>query len=194
MFFYISFLRPPPYQIPPGVPVAITPQVANDLRTELFSESQDIYYSWLFVAPAGGASQHPINIPRPAKLTTWREANAYREVSVPPPQGVREDQMYRLVLTTHSQGYPYIVNLASATMGDRSFPVLSMPVTFSSRRAGMGPSPTKQERVERIYRLCTGVGEQAFLSIQEQTSFDLDKVRRPAYKTPLKFMSLESLG
>ncbi|EKM50155.1 uncharacterized protein PHACADRAFT_213908 [Phanerochaete carnosa HHB-10118-sp] len=173
MFFYISFLRPPPYQIALGVPVAITPQVANDLRTELFSEPQEIYYSWLPVAPAGGVPQHPTNIPRPVKLTTWREANAYREISVPPPQGAREDQTYRLVLTVHSQRYPYIVNLASATTGDRPFPVLSMPITFSSRRAGGGP--TKQDRVERIYRLCTDTGEQAFLSIQEQTSFDLEK-------------------
>lgn len=176
MFFYFSFLRPPPYQAPPGLPVALTPQVANDLRTELFSGAQDIYYSWLPVTPAGGAPQHPIAIPRPAKLTTWREANAYKEVSVPPPQGVRDGRAYRLVLTAHSQGYPYIVNLASATTGDRPFPVLSMPITFSSRRAAAGPA--KQERVERIYRVCADGEGQAFLSIQEQTSFDLDKVWR----------------
>ena len=174
MFYYISFLRPPPYQVPPGVPVLITPQIANDLRTELFSDSQDIYYSWLPIPTRGAASQHPITIPRPTKLTTWREGNAYREVSVPPPQGVREGQMYRLILTAHGQGYPYIVNLASAAAGDRPLPVLSMPITFSSKRAA--GSATKQERVERVYRICTHNGEQAFLTIKEQTSFDLDKV------------------
>lgn len=172
MFFYISFLRPPPYQVSPGVPVAITPQVANDLRTELYTEPQDIYYSWLPVTSPGAVSQHPISIPKPVKLTTWREANAYREVSVPSPQGGRDGQTYRLVLTAHNQGYPYIVNLASAATGERPLPVLSMPITFSSRR---GPGPAKQERVERVYRLCTDTGEQMFLSVKEQTSFDLDK-------------------
>ena len=191
MFFYISFLRPPPYQVAPGMPMAITPQVANDLRTELFSEPQDLYYSWLPVNPTGGAPQHPVVIPKPAKLTTWREANAYREVSVPPPQSVREGQTYCLVLTAHDQGYPYIVNLASAVTGDRPCPVLSMPITFSSRR---GPVQTKQERVERVYRLCADTGEQAFLSVKEQTSFDLDKVRRSVYQCWLKFMSRRKYG
>ncbi|GJE93325.1 hypothetical protein PsYK624_094840 [Phanerochaete sordida] len=172
MFFYISFLRPPPYQVPPGVPVAITPQVANDLRTELFTEAQDIYYSWLPASPAGGAPQHPIHIPRPVKLTTWREANAYREVPVPPPQAARDGQTYRLVLTAHSQGVPYIANLAADATGERPLPVLSMPIAFSSRR---GAGPAKQERVERVYRVCSDTGEQAFLSVKEQTSFDLDK-------------------
>ena len=153
----------------------ITPQVANDLRTELFTGTQDIYYSWLPVPSAGGATPHPIAIPRPTKLTTWKEANAYKEVSVPPPHGARDGQQYRLVLTGHGQGYPYIVNLASATTGDRPLPVLSMPITFGSRRVAGGA--TKQERVERVYRLCNEHGEQAFLSIKEQTSFDLDKVR-----------------
>jgi protein N-lysine methyltransferase METTL21D len=175
MFYYISFLKPPLYQVPPGVPVSLTPQVANDLRTELFAGMQDIYYIWLQLGPAGRASLHPIAIPRPVKLTTWREGSAYKEVSVPPPVSAREGQQYRLILTTHAQGCPYIVNLASTTTGDRPFPVLSMPITFSSGRPAKGP--TKQERVERIYRLCTGSGDQAFMSVKEQTSFDLDKVR-----------------
>lgn len=192
MFYYISFLRPPPYKSPPGLPVSITPQIANDLRTELFTGEQDIYYSWLPVANGGGVPQHPVVIPRPVKLTTWRESNAYREVSVPPPQGVREGQQYRLVLTTHSQGYPYIINLASPTTGDRPFPVLSMPITFTDRKDVA--ALTKQERVERVYRICGGAGEQAFLSIKEQTTFDLDKVRRLICKVGPRSRASESLG
>lgn len=175
MFFYISFLRPPPYQAHPDVQVTITPQVANDLRTELCTGTQDIYYTWLPATDTGSTPQHPIAIPRPVKLTTWRESNAYRTVAVPPPQGAKEGTTYRLILTALSQGYPYIVNLASPTTGDRPFPVLSMPMTFSSWKPAAAAS--KQERVERVYRLCTDTGEQAFLSIKEQTSFDLDKVR-----------------
>jgi hypothetical protein len=34
MFFYVSFLRPPPRICPISKPVTFTPQVANDLRTE----------------------------------------------------------------------------------------------------------------------------------------------------------------
>lgn len=193
MFYYISFLRPPPYQAAPGVPISITPQVANDLRTQLFTDAQDIYYSWLPVNSAGGAPQHPIAIPRPLKLTTWRDANAYREVSVPPPQGAKGGQTYRLILTGHGQGYPYIVNLASPAVGDRPFPVLSMPITFSSRKLFVAAS--KQETVERVYRLGNGSGQQAFMTIMEQTSFDLDKVRL-RYDSPNRqnSPSAESLG
>lgn len=138
-------------------------------------DSQDIYYSWITDTVPGTASQHPVVIPRPVKLTTWRESNAYKGVVVPPPQGVKEGQTYRLVLTAHGQGYPYIVNLASPVAGDRPLPVLSMPITFSSRRTMA--SDSKQEMVERVYRICADTGEQSFLSIKEQTSFDLDKVR-----------------
>jgi hypothetical protein len=35
MYFYLSFLRPPPVSSPVGKPIVFTPQVANDLRTEL---------------------------------------------------------------------------------------------------------------------------------------------------------------
>lgn len=34
MYWYLSFLRPPPVSAALGEPVVITPQVANDLRTE----------------------------------------------------------------------------------------------------------------------------------------------------------------
>lgn len=34
MYWYLSFLRPPPVSAPLGEAVVITPQVANDLRTE----------------------------------------------------------------------------------------------------------------------------------------------------------------
>lgn len=35
MYFYLSWLRPPPRSSPVNEQVALTPQVANDLRTEL---------------------------------------------------------------------------------------------------------------------------------------------------------------
>jgi hypothetical protein len=40
MYYYLSFLRPPPSSIDIAVPsggITITPQIANDLRTECVS-------------------------------------------------------------------------------------------------------------------------------------------------------------
>lgn len=72
MFFYISFLRPPPTSCSNAV--SITPQIANDLRTELMDGVQDIYYSWLSVATGQET--------KPMKLTTWRgQSSAYKEIN-----------------------------------------------------------------------------------------------------------------
>ncbi|KAI0653003.1 hypothetical protein C8Q70DRAFT_1039423 [Cubamyces menziesii] len=168
MFFYISFLRPPATQSYPSGTISITPQVANDLRTEPFDGAQEIYYSWSPVNP-NSAEPYPA-ISAPQKLTVWRQSSAYKEIPVPLPQGLREGQSYRLVLTAHGQGRPHIINLAASDLGTRPFPVLSMPVLFSSRgRAG------KQEQIERVYRIPLQAGTNGFLTVREQTSFDLDK-------------------
>jgi protein N-lysine methyltransferase METTL21D len=174
MYYYLSFLRPPPTQVPIGGSITITPQIANDLRTERYPGSYDIYYSW---APEAQGSiseslSQPRQITRPTKLTTWRDNDAYRELTVPPPHGIKDGQYSRLVLLSQQQGMPHAINFGAD--GSAPFPVMSMPILFSSR----GRSTTsKQERVERIYLLPTAQGSRAFLSIVEQTSFDLDKVR-----------------
>ncbi|KAH9893559.1 putative methyltransferase-domain-containing protein [Cubamyces lactineus] len=168
MFFYISFLRPPATQSYPSGSISITPQVANDLRTELFDGAQEIYYSWSPVNPNRAEPYPAITVPQ--KLTVWRQSSAYKEIPVPLPQGLREGQSYRLVLTAHGQGRPHIINLAASDLGIRPFPVLSMPILFSSRgRAG------KQEQIERLYRIPLQAGANGFLTVREQTSFDLDK-------------------
>lgn len=180
MFYYVSFLRPPPTQVPLGLGFSITPQIANDLRTELYSEDQDIFYSWCPCPSPVTLSSSPVSITKPTKLTTWRIGNAYREVTVPQPQGVKEGQNFRLVLTTHPQGFPHIVNLSGKTVGQRPFPVVSMPIMFGARNKSASPT-AKQEQVERIYRISTASDNQVFLAIQEKTSFDLDKVRLLLY-------------
>lgn len=171
MFFYISFLRPPATQSSPSGSIAITPQVANDLRTEPFDGAQDIYYSWS-LADHNRAEPYP-SVTTPQKLTVWRQSSAYKEIPVPLPQGLRDGQSYRLVLTAHGQGRPHIINLAAHDLGARPFPVLSMPILFSSR----GRTVEKQEQIERVYRVPLQTGENRFLTVREQTSFDLDKVR-----------------
>ncbi|KAK7683348.1 hypothetical protein QCA50_013610 [Cerrena zonata] len=172
MFFYISFLRPPPLQASPSSPLIITPQIANDLRTELYAGEQDIFYGWTSITSNSSSSSAGIpTITKSRKLTTWRQDSAYKEIKVPLPLGIREGQSYKLVLTAYDQGHPHIINLATLSCGPRPLPVLSMPILFTSR----GYSSAKQEQVERIYRLTTPQRGQLFLKIKEQTSFDLDK-------------------
>ncbi|KAI0369090.1 hypothetical protein BV20DRAFT_946812 [Pilatotrama ljubarskyi] len=172
MFFYISFLRPPATHSFPSGSILITPQVANDLRTEPFDGAQEIYYAW---APVNPSRTEPYpTITAPQKLTVWRQSSAYKEIPVPLPQGLRDGQSYRLVLTAHGQGRPHIINLAAHDLGIRPFPVLSMPVLFSSRARGRGMGE-KQEQIERVYRVPLPSSENGFLTVREQTSFDLDK-------------------
>jgi protein N-lysine methyltransferase METTL21D len=171
MFWYISFLRPPLAQSLLLSPLTITPQIANDLRTNLFDDEQDLYYSWSPTIPAG----KPL---LPVKLTTWRQSNAYKELLVSPPPGVREGQSYRLILTANPNAGPYI-NLAEGSEGlgkTHPFPVISMPVVFTKNAI---KSKGKQERIERIYRIPLPIASEpqiVSMKITEQTSFDLDKV------------------
>ncbi|TFY53332.1 hypothetical protein EVJ58_g9509 [Rhodofomes roseus] len=177
MFFYLSFLRPPPSQALPSDSVSITPQVANDLRTELLGNAQDIYYAWCLPPPPHAKPGQLPAITKPQKLTTWRQGSAYKELSVPTPPGIREGQSCCLVLTTHAQGYPHLINLGSTDVGQRPYPVMSMPILFCSKNS-KGKSPAyseKQEHVERIYRIPLNSSEQVFMRVKEQTSFDLDK-------------------
>ncbi|TFY81984.1 hypothetical protein EWM64_g2029 [Hericium alpestre] len=52
MYYYISFLRPPPLQSPLTAPITITPQVSNDLRTEPYPDPIDIFYAWTLPSAA----------------------------------------------------------------------------------------------------------------------------------------------
>ncbi|KAL0569716.1 hypothetical protein V5O48_012245 [Marasmius crinis-equi] len=179
MFFYLSFLRPPPLQSPPSSQIKITPQIANDLRTEPFEGSQDIYFSW---SPATTAT--PTQNTKPAKLTTWRQENAYKEIMVPLPPNVREGQRWRLILSSTPDTRNLGIDLrAKSSLGRHPFSVMSMPILFT-KFAGKNTGSGKQEQVERVYRFsrpAEGEGEgeegEVAMKITEQTSFDLDKVR-----------------
>ena len=170
----------------PSAPISITPQIANDLRTELFDQSQEIYYSWSNLSESHTRPNHVPVIAKPLKLTTWKHENAYKELLIPPPSSrVQEGQSFRLVLTTHAQGYPHVINLGSPDVGKRPHPVMSMPIQFSKGTKGKGTAYTgKQEHVERIYRIALGETEQQLMYIKEQTSFDLDKVGLADFALP----------
>jgi hypothetical protein len=178
MFFYLSFLRPPPVNSFLSGSISITPQIANDLRTELFDGAQDIYYSW---APhqAGIATSYfaPSPTTKPVKLTTWRQSSAYKEISVPSPPGIRDGQAWRLVLTSQVQGKPHIIHLNDHELGKTPFPVFSMPIVFHSRNT-KASLVGKQEQIERMYTFPLASNENVCITVREQTSFDLDKVNR----------------
>ena len=60
MFYYISFLRPPPVQAGPYGTVSITPQISNDLRTDALDTPQDLYYAWALHAPLPRSTKAPL--------------------------------------------------------------------------------------------------------------------------------------
>ncbi|KAH6916111.1 putative methyltransferase-domain-containing protein [Coprinopsis sp. MPI-PUGE-AT-0042] len=184
MFFYLSCLRPPLAQAPPSSPVTITPQIANDLRTEPFGSVQDLYYSWLHEVPG-----KPPVFTATTKLTTYRQATAYKEIPVPVPKGLKENQQWTLVLTASSRSPPECtLPLGADDIGSTPFAALSMPITFTSKAGKWGQ---KQEQIERIYSFSVTRTLKAqeestesasapqilkvSLRIREQTSFDLDK-------------------
>ncbi|KAH7100847.1 putative methyltransferase-domain-containing protein [Auriculariales sp. MPI-PUGE-AT-0066] len=173
MFFYVSFLRPPPVEcVASSQSVIITPQIANDLRTETYTETVDLHYLWLPTkAPRG------VQPPQPRKLTTWHAgSNAYKSVEVPLPSGVQAGDAYRLglIAVMPSAGAPTSASLATsldqplATLGSMPLPVVSAPVQFVRRPGASGA--TKSEQIERAFM----VGSKRVV-VREQTSFDLDK-------------------
>ncbi|RDB15874.1 hypothetical protein Hypma_003674 [Hypsizygus marmoreus] len=175
MFFYLSFLRPPPLQSATYGTILITPQIANDLRTEPFDGSEDIFYAWSQFS--GYSSSTRESTTKPMKLTTWRQSSAYKEIPVPLPPGVRDGQSWRLLLGgARTQGSDFTaIDLHDHALGRSPFPVISMPIQFGPRVLKKG---TKQEQIERVYRLWPARGDEIpeiSLRLTEQTSFDLDK-------------------
>ncbi|TFY50616.1 hypothetical protein EVG20_g11420, partial [Dentipellis fragilis] len=120
----------------------------------------DIFYFWSI--PAG-----PLT--RPVKLTTWRQANAYKELTIPPPPRPRDGAQCCLVLTAVASSEASVIGLNDVKAEAAPLPVSSLPITFQARPTGKA----KQESIERVFRLMDGEGP--LMRIREQTSFDLDK-------------------
>jgi protein N-lysine methyltransferase METTL21D len=122
MFFYFSFLR-----IPQSCSqLVFTPKVTNNLRTEPFPT---IYYRWISYAP------EPQNIytklSEPAKLTTWRQENAYKTLRIPRPpskklngEAVGSGIDCGLVLAPA----PNVASSVDPEIGRAPLPVCSLPI------------------------------------------------------------------
>ena len=185
MFFYFSFLRTPPQSILQSSSVVFTPQVTNDLRTEPFPTSMDIYYWWM------PEPQNVTRLSEPAKLTTWRQENAYKPLQIPPPPlkflieaagGPGID--CSLVLAPAPTVASLVIDLRDPEIGRVPLPVCSLPIRISKSSHGTAAvshpknSSSKQDAIIRIFRIFEdGVQQQApLMYIKETISFDLDKV------------------
>ena len=173
MFYYLSFLRPPPTSAAIGAPISLTPQVSNDLRTESYPEAVDIFCQW--VDATSGTPLSSIT-----KLTTWRDSNAYKEITLPPPP-LRKAGQATLVLTPTPTPGTRELDLRSPGYGKQPLAVFSTPITFNSRLSGKA---SKQESIERVFRVLDSA-ENGSLRVKEMMSFDLDKVRGEDSASPV---------
>ncbi|WVW80047.1 hypothetical protein I302_102020 [Kwoniella bestiolae CBS 10118] len=94
MYWYISFLRPPPVSITSQTKeVVITPQIANDLRTELRYNPTTIHYTWQRLSPTLSPSTSP------KELTIFiPPQSTYKPIAVPLPSNVQIGESWRLGL------------------------------------------------------------------------------------------------
>jgi protein N-lysine methyltransferase METTL21D len=192
MFFYISFLRTPPHSSLQSSPILFTPQVSNDLRTEPFPTSVDIFCWWISYTPQG-----VFRLSEPAKLTTWRQENAYKplQIQLPPTKNLigAHGVDCCLVLSPSPTVTSSVIDLRDPDIGKLPLPVRSLPIQIISPRQGSSSgvptkitTATKQDAITRTFRLFGddegATSTPSLMQIKETISFDLDKVRSCAHR------------
>ena len=157
MFFYLSFLRTPPQSSLQSSPVVFTPQVTNDLRTESFPTSMDIYYWWTSYAPERH-NHNVIRLSEPTKLTTWRQENAYKPLQIPPPPSKNligaaagPEVDCSLVLAPAPVVASSVIDLRDPEIGRVPLPVCSLTIRISI-------SPQQQQQQQQSRRRRDGGG------------------------------------
>ncbi|ORY29539.1 hypothetical protein BCR39DRAFT_467467 [Naematelia encephala] len=197
MYWYISFLRPPPVSLSlPCESITISPQVANDLRTETRYEPTDIYYTWQRTFPSLDA---------PLKCQHIATYVPYQSIEVALPEGFAVGNQWRLGLFPSEASDPsYLSALSGDDVG--VIGVWSEPITINQGESSTGPirrlersrdkeygkessketskngkesgkgkdQGDKQSRIWREWRLDKKKHARV-LRIVEHTSFDLDK-------------------
>lgn len=168
MFWWLSFLRPPPVAVAVDVGVGsnsaveFIPQITDDLRSEPYPHPIDVYFTW--------TTPEFRHFTEPKKLTTYRPENAHKLVAAPVPVlhqtentpwiiglftladgGDNDDECYR------DDGIPHpsamYIRLADSRSLTRILPVFSSPITFTtkSRNNKSIAKPQKQDEIQRIY-------------------------------------------
>jgi hypothetical protein len=182
MFFYFSFLRTPPQSTLQSSSVVFTPQVTNDLRTEPFPTSIDIFYWWI-----SSTTEKVTRLSEPAKLTTWRQENAYKPLQIPPPSknligtAATTGIDCNLVLAPAPFVSSSVIDLRDSEIGRVPLPVCSLPIRISvaprqQQRRDVVAASTKSPKQEAITRTFRLFDEGDMMQIKETVSFDLDKV------------------
>ncbi|WWC68720.1 uncharacterized protein I206_102654 [Kwoniella pini CBS 10737] len=117
MYWYISFLRPPPVSTSSSTKeIIITPQIANDLRTELRYEPTLIHYTWQRISP----SVSPPN--KSQELTTFiPPQSTYKPIHIPLPDNVQIGESWRLGLFS-----PSITNTGTKKLNEPSSSLLQL--------------------------------------------------------------------
>jgi hypothetical protein len=173
MFFYLSYLRTPPHSCLQSSPVVFTPQVSNDLRTEPFPTSVDIFYWWISCTP-----QSVTRLSEPTKLTTWRQENAYKPLQIPPPPANvigTTGLDCSLVFSPAAIVAFSVIDLRDPEIGRAPLPVCTLPIRISPKQGAATAKTAKQEAITRTFRLFDGDAS-PLMWIKETISFDLDKV------------------
>ncbi|KZP00908.1 hypothetical protein CALVIDRAFT_216889 [Calocera viscosa TUFC12733] len=171
MYYYLSFLRPPPISSFPESTVTITPQITNDLRTEFFEETADIFYTWTPEEPRMHSTS-------PAKLTTWKgSSSAYKAVSIDLPPSAGPGQKWSLSLFCSPNASP---SIPLGRTHAQPYGSSSLPITILPSRGALGDAP-KQDEIERTLLLPVVAADggssssSRALVVRERTSYDLDK-------------------
>ncbi|KAF8322250.1 hypothetical protein DL93DRAFT_2129895 [Clavulina sp. PMI_390] len=184
MFYYISFVRPPTTWAQGTISISI--QIANDLRTEICPNEHNVYATWLHLNGTFADA--------PRKLTTWRPGIENKLLDIPLPLTRRADSAFRLLLSSSNgrakgaTSAPDVISLLDAQFGALPLPVISLPIWIGqdpvlsgSKKGKGGAKPQKQEQIERKLLLpprpegTDALGTPAYLTLREETSYDLDK-------------------
>lgn len=161
------------------------------LLARVCPDQHDIYGHW--ISPDGTISGSP------RKITTWRPGveNKILDIPLPVPTSLRDClgvPSVRLVLWAGAsqggarQNDPDTISLPGPRFGHSPFPVLSLPIQLigtsavNQKKSKGGPRVQKQEQIERRLLLparpegLDPLGTSNYLTLREETSYDLDKV------------------
>lgn len=163
----------------------------SPLLARVCNDQYDIYAHW--VSPDGTIFGSP------RKITTWRPGVEKKmlDIPLPVPTSSRDSKgvpSVRLVLWAGAgqgaarQDDQDTISLPGSRFGHSPFPVVSLPIQLigtsavNQKRSKGAPKVQKQEQIERRLLLparperLDPLGTPNYLTLREETSYDLDKV------------------